>query len=195
VSIRFRHKPVQLSPDHVLFPYWGVEGFFRPTVEVLLRGPDGAVRRAEVLVDSGSPYIVFDEEVARDLGLGPPFPRRATGLAAGGGEVTVGFPEDGEVTVFLSDFRGGFYAWQPLVGFLAARQGQERTTQAPVKQTAPLGFTGFFQHFDVTFPDGPDGPAIEVTHKANLPGLHGGWPPPRDLWARLGPSRGGTAGR
>jgi hypothetical protein len=181
--MRFRHKPVALEADDLLYAYWGPEGFFRPTVEVLLRGPTNTVVKQVPLLDTGSPFIVFEQSVAEALGLSPPFGRRTTGRAAGGAELSIAFPEDGAVTVFLSDFREGFCAWQPLVGFLGPRQGPP--SGLPAKQTAILGITGFFQYFNVTFPDGPDGPGIDIEPKPNFPGLRGAWPAPRNLWARF----------
>jgi hypothetical protein len=63
------------------------------------------------------------------------------------------------------------------VGFL---DGRPAAPEAGAKRTALLGVTGFFQFFDVTFPD----TEIEVTPKRNFPGRRGAWPPPADLWAR-----------
>ena len=36
--MRFRYIPTPLTPDHVLFEYWGKNGYYRPMVDVLLHG-------------------------------------------------------------------------------------------------------------------------------------------------------------
>jgi hypothetical protein len=172
-----------LTPDHILYQYWGRDGFFRPELELLLRGRGNRQRVEMPRLDMGSPYILFDEWIAPALGLTLPFARRITAQAVDGSEIEIGFPEDGEVSLFLSDYRTGFYLWQPLVGFLVPRPDSRRGK--PKKATSLLGFTGFFQHFDVTFPDGPHGPEIEVTAKRTFPGRQGSWPLPPNFWAQV----------
>jgi hypothetical protein len=102
-------------------------------------------------------------------------------MGVGGAGLEIGFPDDGQVALCLSDYRSEVYVWQPLVGFLAPAQG---TTPAGAtrKRTALLGFTGFFQFFDVLFP----GAEIELAPKPNYPGVRSGWPPAGDVWAGLG---------
>src|SRR5207248_2877830 len=95
----------------------GPQGFIRPTIDVLLRRPSGAQAFVSPVLDTGSPYIVFDEETASNLELSLPFPRRVRGQGIGGAEVDLTFPADGEVLLFLSDYATEFYAWAPLVGF------------------------------------------------------------------------------
>jgi hypothetical protein len=180
MGLRFPHKPIKLPPDHVLYQYWGAEGHFRPAINVFLRGPSGASRVELAYLDSGSPYILFDEWVARELGLALPLPRHITGQGVGGHEVGISFPEKDEVVLFLSDYRSGYYAWRPLVGFLSPPP--EAGDKRPDKETRILGFTGFFQYFDVTYPTAPNGPEIDLVHKQNFPGRHGTWPLPRGFW-------------
>jgi hypothetical protein len=175
--MRFRHKPTYLSPDQVLYEYWGKEGFFRPTVDILLHGPK-AVSTQAALLDSGSPYIVFDLEVAADIGLRGPFRRRVRARGVGGSEVSLVFPEDGEVQLLLTDFLSGWSVWTPLVGFVEGNR-------PPGKKTAILGVTGFFQYFAVDYPDDLPTPMIDVTIKPSFPGRHGAGRPPRDVWQLL----------
>ncbi len=148
--MRLRHKPIPLAPDHLLHDYWGGMGFHRPIVNLLLYSRSGQVVKQDALLDTGSPYILFDESVAGSLGLSPPFRRQTSGQAAGGIELLLSFPEDGEVTLLLTDFHSEHYVWQPLVGFL--RPPSSPQTGTVPKQTALLGTTGFFQFFDVLFP-------------------------------------------
>src|SRR5947209_19906416 len=34
-NMRFRYVPIFLSPDQVLYEYWGKDGYVRPTVDLL----------------------------------------------------------------------------------------------------------------------------------------------------------------
>ncbi len=175
--MRFPFKPTSVPTGHVLYEYWGKEGCFRPTVDVLLHGPKSASRQL-MLLDSASPYIVFDLEVAADIGLHGPFRRRVRAQGVGGAEVNLVFPEDGEVQLLLTDFVSEWAVWTPLVGFIEGdRPGGKRT--------GILGFTGFYQHFAVDYPDDLATPMIDVTLKRSFPGRHGTGRPPRDVWELL----------
>jgi hypothetical protein len=175
--MRFPYKPTILTLDHVLHEYWGEEGYFRPTVDILLHGPKSASTQLAVF-DSGSPYIVFDLTVAADIGLHGPFRQRVSAQGVGGAEVNLVFPEDGEVQLLLTDFVSEWAVWTPLVGFVEAnRPGGKRT--------GLLGFTGFFQYFAVDYPDDLPAPMIDVKLKRSFPGRHGPGRPPRDVWQLL----------
>jgi hypothetical protein len=125
------------------------------------------------LIDTGSPYIAFDLEVARLLGLPGPFRRRVSAKGVGGADLTLLFPEDGEVRILLSDFVTEYFVWSPLIGFVEGDRPGGKTT-------ALLGFTGFLQHFSVDFPEGNPPSLIEVRVKTNFPGRRGPGAPPRD---------------
>ena len=172
-----------MPPGHLLNSYWGGQGHFRPAVDVLLRGREEVVLSRRAVLDSGSPYIAFDEQVAKDLGLRPPFARKVVGHGVGGQETLLSFPEDGEVQILLTDYVNGYCLWAPLVGFLL----RESTTPEPegtVNQRAILGMTGFFQHLDVSFRHGSN-PGIEVEVGSDFPGLSGKGKPPRGVWTLL----------
>jgi hypothetical protein len=175
--MQFRYKPTPVPPDHVLFDYWGSDGFFRPTIEILLHGPTGASKEV-ALLDSGSPYIAFDLEVAEKIGVRGPFRRRVRARGVGGAEVTVVFPEDGEVQILLTDFVNDWSVWTPLVGFI-------KEDCPSGKRTGILGFTGFYHYFAVDFPDDLPTPTIDVTLKRSFTGRHGPGRPPRDVWELL----------
>jgi hypothetical protein len=83
------------------------------------------------------------------------------------------------VSLFLSDYATEYYAWRPLVG---VRRSRQPSKPGPEKPTALLGFTGFFQFFNVLFHDGPRRPEIEATARQTFPGRQGSWPPPPDFW-------------
>jgi hypothetical protein len=178
--MRFRHKAIPLAPDEVLHEYWGAEGYFRPTVDLFLHGPTGVVTE-RALIDTGSPYIAFDHQVAKDLGLQGRFRRRARARGVGGAEVTLSFPDDGEVQILLTDFTSGYCVWSPLIGFVE----EDRPSD---KRSAILGFTGFFQYFAVDFRDIRPTAMIEVTAKPSFPGRSGVGRPPGDVWTRRTPT-------
>jgi hypothetical protein len=174
--MRFLYPPTVLPDDHLLRPYWGERGYITPTVDVLLRGPSEVTWRSAV-IDTGSAYTVFDEKAITELGLSPPFRRRIQAGSAGGHPLDLIFPEDGEVRLLLTDYLSGWCLWAPLVGFIdsGGREG---------RRTGILGFTGFLQHFAVTFPE-TQPPVIEVVPKATFPGVRGTGRPPGDVWDRL----------
>jgi hypothetical protein len=176
--MRFRFKPTVLSPDHVLYPYWGDQAYCRPAIDILLRGPAGVVA-SSAIIDSGSPYILFDEMVVGELGLSPPFRRRVGAATAGGHDLPLTFPEDGQVRLLLTDFATDWCLWAPLIGFIESpgRGG---------RRTGILGITGFMQHFAVTFPE-TQPPEIHVVPRAGFPGVRGTGRPPGDVWTRLPP--------
>lgn len=176
--MQFRHKPVPISPDHLLRRYWGEEGAFRPTVEVVLKGPGGVLPRL-ALLDTGSAYTVFDHEAAAVLGVAGRLNRRIEARGAGGEPLPVAFADDGAVSLLLTDFQTAYCACAPLVGFLPAPPAGARG-----KPTAILGFTGALQHMDVSFLAGP--PAlIRIEVKADLPAARGAGPPPGDVWSHV----------
>lgn len=176
--MRFRHKPISVEPQHVLYPYWGPDGYFRPTVDLILRGPSGTAARA-ALIDTGSPFVCFDLHLAQEIGLPTRFRRTSSGFGAGGDELALSFPEDGEIQILLTDFTTGYFVWSPLVALLPTK-----VTAGGPKRTAILGFTGFFQYFQVAFLDAPS-PLIEITAKPTFPGRHGTGRPPPDVWQLL----------
>jgi hypothetical protein len=175
--MRFTFKPTPIPPDHVLYEYWGGDGYIRPTVDILVHGPKRATTH-RVVVDSASPYIVFDLEVAADIGLHGPFRRRVSAQGVGGAEVNLIFSDDGEVQLLLSDFVTEWAVWTPLVGFIEGnRPGGKRT--------GILGFTGFFQHFAVDYPDDLPKPTIDIKLKRSFPGRHGLGRTPGNVWELL----------
>jgi hypothetical protein len=175
--MRFPFKPTSVPPDHVLYEYWREEGYFRPTVDILVHGPKSVSSQLAVL-DSGSPYIVFDLAVAADIGLPGPFRRRVSAQGVGGAEVNLVFPEDREVQLLLSDFISEWAVWTPLVGFVEGNRPGAR-------RSGILGFTGFFQYFAVDYPDDIPIPVIDVKLKQSFPGHKGRGRPPRDVWQLL----------
>jgi hypothetical protein len=135
------------------------------------------------VLDSGSPYIAFDEQVAKNIGLRPPFARKVVGQGVGGQETLLSFPGDGEVQILLTDYVNGYCLWAPLVGFLL-RESTTPDPQAAVNERAILGMTGFFQNLDVTFRHGSN-PGIEIEVGSDFPGVAGKGKPPRDVWTLL----------
>lgn len=176
--MRVRHTKVSIPDDHLLHPYWGRAGYFRPYLDLLLRGPTGEVAVRQAVIDTGSPYVCFSGEIIRDLALTPPFRRTIEARGAGGEPLEIGFPDDGLIQLFIADFTTEWFVWTPLVGILPtrpARPGEDR------KQTAILGWTGFLQYFNVSFLDHPT-PLIDVAAKPAFAGRRGTGRP-GNVWA------------
>jgi hypothetical protein len=174
---------VDVEPAHLLRQYWGPTGHFCPVVDVFLRGPNDVVLARRAVIDTGSPYNVFDAETAAKLGLRPPFRRRVEATGVGGQPVDLTFPDDSTVRLLLSDFVNGYIVWAPLVGFVSPGKAARRKKE---KATAVLGFTGFLQHLDVTFTSGTQ-PAIEISVPGSFPGVVGTGRPPGNVWTLTPP--------
>jgi hypothetical protein len=172
------HKTTRLPVGHFMRTYWGREGAMRPTAVLLLRGPTGNVIVREAVIDTGSPYVCFSNEVADELQLPRPYRRTIDACGAAGDPIAIGFPDDGAIRLCISDFATEWFVWAPLIGILPTRRPAPAETQ---KQTAILGWTGFLQYFNVSFLDHPT-PLIEVTAKPAFAGRRGTGRP-GNVWA------------
>jgi hypothetical protein len=152
-----------------LYPYWGAFGYRRPMIDVWVTGPLGAVVPVRALIDTGSDYTILEARFAPLLGLRPPFPRRAVASGAGGHSLSLGFPDDGEVGLFVTDYTEYYYLPAPLIGFHA--------TTAATRST--LGITGFLQHFTVHLFHELSPPEVELAAVPGFPGTGGVLPTPR----------------
>jgi hypothetical protein len=163
MSIRLPFQTVPLSPGAALYRYWGAFGYRRPTCEVYLVGPAGRVECVQhTHLDTGSDYPVFEASTARALGLSPPFSRRVQVLTAGG-TTALTMPDDGIVSLFITDYRECYYLPLSPIGFWSGSGGRN-----------VLGFTGFLQYFEMrTHNDGVNRPETELTANQNFPGQHG----------------------
>ncbi len=141
MPLRLPCLPVQLTPGSVLYSYWGPTGYHRPIFDVFLAGPGNRILWAPAQVDTASDYVLFDAGVAASLGLTPPFPRQtAFSGAAGTQSSLLSFPDDGVVSLFVTDYQEYAYLPAPLVGF-------HPPGPAAAQQRSVLGQTGFLQFF------------------------------------------------
>src|SRR5262249_22335306 len=86
------------------------------------------------------------------LGLSPPF-RRPVAVGTAGGQAAFTFPDDGEVSLLITDYREYYYLPASPIGFWA-----------PSVQRNVLGLTGFLQYFSMEwFNDGQTIPEVELT--------------------------------
>lgn len=173
------HPSADLPADSLLYPYWGPKGAMRPVVTIFLCGPTGNVTSRKAVIDTGSPFICFSDDLLRDLNLSGPFSRTLEARGAGGEPLDVRFPDDGLIQIFLSDFQTEWFIWTPLVGIFPTRPARPYEER---KQTAILGWTGFLQHFALSFLDHPS-PLIDVTAKTTYPGRRGTGRPRGTIWA------------
>ena len=163
MPIRLEFQPVPLSPGMELYRYWGASGYSRPTTEVYLVGPSGNVCIVpSVHLDTGSDFAIFQPKWINSLALSPPF-QRTVQVSTGGGMAAFIMPNDGEVSLLITDYREYYYLPAPPVGFWTN----------PNKKNV-LGVTGFFQYFSTqTHNDGQSIPVIELTENRRFPGQHG----------------------
>jgi hypothetical protein len=186
LHLSLSHRPIQTAPGSLLQSYWGSHGAFRPTVDLFLCGPGGLVTSRPAVIDTGSAYIAFDEPVAIDVGLQPPFNRVVHAQGAGGAPFDLTFPADGDIRILLTDHVTGYIVWAPPVGFLRTSSSAPRGPNIR-RRTGVLGFTGFLQHLDIAFLSGGN-PSIEITVPDTFPGVVGHGRPPGNVWDQLPPS-------
>jgi hypothetical protein len=174
MALRFLFKFVNISPGNVLFPYWGPRAQLRPAIDLYAVGPFGLVQRLIAQIDSGSNYIVLEPSLVPGLGLSPPFSRQWAGAGAGGHQLPLGFPPDGEVSLFVTDYREYCFLPAPLIGFHVPPPGAPAT----ITHNSVLGITGFLQHFKTLIDPDPASPAVELEPLPGFPGSHGPVPRP-----------------
>jgi hypothetical protein len=163
VTLQFEMKPVRLHPSMILHQYWGDEGYSRPKIGVYIIGPTGAYYHSTALLDSGSDFVAFDSRAAREVGLVPPFARSSRNQAAGGASFALSFPDDGVVSLFVTDYRHYCFLPAPLVGFMPP----------PVEDFAVLGATGFLQYFRLLIDYDMQPPRVQLTARSSFPGVTG----------------------
>ncbi len=170
MSIRLPFRSIGLSPGSMLSQYWGATGYFRPEIDLYLVGPTGVCVAWVGQIDSSSDWVVFEDQVARQLGLSPPFSRvvSVSGIA-GAVQAPFTMPPDGTVSLFVTDYQEWYFLPAPPVGFWppAPAGGQRRNV---------LGATGFLQHFQVVLHYQLSRPEVELIHHPGFPGKHAPFP-------------------
>jgi hypothetical protein len=123
--------------------------------------------RVAAQIDTAADYVLLGSDVATDLGLTLPFPRQG-GMsgAAGAHAATVSFPPEGQVSLFVTDYREYYYLPAPLVGF-------HPPSPLAAQQRSVLGLTGFLQHFRFVLDNGLTPPFFELRPTPAFPGLAG----------------------
>jgi hypothetical protein len=175
MAVRFQFRGVNLPTGSRLTPYWGIQGYYRPEIDIFVIGPTGNVVPWIGYIDSCSDWVVFEDRLAPQLGLSPPF-ARGVGVSgiAGAAQSQFTMPPDGTVSLFLTDYRGWYFLRTLPVGFWpAAPPGLPRRNV--------LGATGFLQHFRVVFDYEPKRPEVELIDHADFPGELGTFPLPGPL--------------
>jgi hypothetical protein len=167
MPLRLPCKPIPQSPGTLLYSYWGALGYYRPIFDVFLIGPGNQIVRVPAQVDSASDWVVFEAGVAATLGLGFPMPRQTTlSGAAGTQSLTLSFPDDGVVSLFVTDYREYAYLPAPVIGF-------HQPGPAASQQRSVLGQTGFLQFFRHLHDPVPRPPIVELDPIAGFPGQNG----------------------
>jgi hypothetical protein len=183
MSVRFPYKGVQLPPTSPLYPYWGATGFSRSRIDIFVVGPSGVYVNRSAQIASAADWVVFEDRVALQLGLQPPF-SRVVGVSGIAGAAQTHFtqPPDGTVSLFLTDYREYYFLPTLPVGFWpASPPGQ------PSRRNV-LGITGFLQYFQVIFHHQLSRPDVELIDIPTFPGKHDVFSarePLRDLLRRL----------
>jgi hypothetical protein len=172
MPLRVPFRAIQLSPANVLYPYWGPLAHIRAAVDLFTVGPTGVVVRLPAQIDSASDYVGLDPMAAPGLGLRLPFGRQTVLSGAGGHALYLTFPPDGEVSLFVTDYREFVYLPRPLVGFHHPPPG----TAGSATYRSVLGATGFLQYFKTCLDPGPTPPVLELDPVAAFPGQHGPLP-------------------
>jgi hypothetical protein len=175
VTLQFEAIRVTLNPSMILHSYWGPSNYYRPRIGVYVVGPNGMFCHETPLLDTGSDFVAFDSDVAHRIGLSPPFARSSQNQGAGAGPFTLTFPDDGAVSLYVTDYRHYCYLPAPLVGFLPP----------PVNDFAVLGVTGFLQHFKLRIDYDERPPRIRLTVPPSFPGVAGRFSPKRSLAEQL----------
>jgi hypothetical protein len=84
-------------------------------------------------------------------------------VGTAGGQAAFTFPDDGEVSLLITDYREYYYLPASPIGFWAL----------PIQHNV-LGLTGFLQYFSMQwFNDGQTIPEVELTENPTFPGQHG----------------------
>jgi hypothetical protein len=120
-------------------------------------------------VDTASDYIVLDPALAGSLGVSLPSPRQMPVGGAGGFSWMLSFPPDGQVALFVTDYREFCYLPASLVGF----HPPPPLGTPPASLRSVLGLTGFLQHFQQTLDPAPTPPMLELDPIASFPGQSG----------------------
>jgi hypothetical protein len=171
MAVRLPFRAAGVPPGSMLSQYWS-GGYFRPEIDLYAVGPNGDYTRCVGYIDSCSDWVVFQEGVARSLGLSPPFSRvvSVSGIA-GAVQAQFAMPPDGTVALFVTDYHEYYYVPAPPVGFWppAPSGGQRRDI---------LGVTGFLQYFQVNFLYQLNRPEVELIHHSGFPGKFGHLPRP-----------------
>jgi hypothetical protein len=186
MPLRFPYKQIRQSPGTLLYSYWGATGYSRPIFDVFLLGPGNRFTWEPALVDSGADWALFRAGVAAQLGFSLPFPRQtASSGAAGAQTLPQSFPDDGVVSLFVTDYREYAYLPCPLVGFHSPGPGA-------ANQRSVLGKTGFLQYFRVVHDPEPMPPIVELHPITAFPGQAGVLPRDRSLLDFIRSLRGGS---
>jgi len=172
MPIRLPFKTVQLSPGSILYPYWGPLPRIRPKIDLFAVGPTGLVADFSAQIDSASDFVALAPDVARRVGLHPPFVRQDLASGAGGHPLHLSFPSDGEVSLFVTDYAEFYYLPSPLVGFHTPPLG---VSQIPTYRSV-LGITGFLQYFKTRLDPDPQPPIVELDPSRHFNGQFGPLP-------------------
>jgi hypothetical protein len=175
MAVRFRFRAVTPPTGSMLAHYWGVQGYFRPEIDLYVVGPTGIVVPWIGHIDTCSDFVVFDDRLPPQLGLSAPF-SRVVGVSgiAGAAQAQFTMPPDGTVSLFLTDYREWYFLPAPPVGFWPA-------SPAGTPRRNVLGVTGFLQHFQVFFDYKPKRPEVELIEFAGFPGRFGTFEAKRPL--------------
>src|SRR5262249_30591835 len=95
VTLHFDAQAAWVSEGTLLSSYWKRTGLHRPRIGIYAIGSNGLYHHVMALLDSGSDFIAFDQRVAAQLGLNPPFSRNTITQGAGTDPFGLTFPEDG----------------------------------------------------------------------------------------------------
>jgi hypothetical protein len=118
-------------------------------------------------IDTGSDYTAFSSHLAANLQLSLPFSRQVGFSGAGGTQASsMSFAPDGEVALFLTDYREYCYLPTPLIGFYSPGSPGAR-------QRSVLGLTGVLQFYRFSLDSEPFPPQFELDPVTNFPGVHG----------------------
>jgi len=105
MPLRLPCKQIRPTPGTLLYSYWGLTGYHRPIFDVFLVGPGNLITVAPAQIDTASDYVIFEAGVAPAIGITLPFPRQtAPSGAAGTQTLTLSFPPDGLVSLFVTDY-------------------------------------------------------------------------------------------
>lgn len=149
MSMVFPFAPARLSSAGAAF--FGITHRFRPIIPITLVGPGGSAL-FEGLLDTGSDFVVFSEQVAADVGIDLS-QSPATTAAGVGGAASMRFADVSLRTADATERR----EWPARVAFTAAKMRQ------PI-----LGRAGCLEFFTATFRG--DVREVELAVNAAFPG-------------------------